>query len=55
MFCHNKPLFFAPGRGAWALSAFGLIQWEKKKLASRMFIHHRHVFKAQAIPSFHKR
>ena len=29
--------------------------WEKKKLASRTFIHDRHVFKAQAIRSFHKR
>ena len=28
--------------------------WEKKKLASRTFIHDRHVFKAQAIRSFHK-
>ena len=26
-----------------------------KKLASRTFIHDRHVFKAQAIRSFHKR
>ena len=29
--------------------------WKKKKLASRTFIHHRHVFKALAICSFHKR
>ena len=29
--------------------------WEKKKLALRTFIHDRHVFKAQAIRSFHKR
>ena len=29
--------------------------WEKKTLASRTFIHDRHVFKAQAILSFHKR
>ena len=29
--------------------------WKKKKLASRTFIHDRHVFKAPAIRSFHKR
>ena len=29
--------------------------WEKKKLASRTFIHDRHVYKAQAIRSFYKR
>ena len=28
--------------------------WKKKKLASRTFIHDRHVFKAPAIRSFHK-
>ena len=29
--------------------------WKTKKLASRMFIHDRRFFKAQAIRSFHKR
>ena len=29
--------------------------WEKMKLASRTFIHDRHVFEAKAICSFHKR
>ena len=28
--------------------------WEKKKQASRTFTHDRHVFKEQAIRSFHK-
>ena len=28
---------------------------KKKKLESRTFIHDRHIFKAQAIRSFHKR
>ena len=29
--------------------------WKKMKLASRTFIHDRHVFQEQAIRSFHKR
>ena len=38
-----------------ALLLHALWHGKKKKLASRTFIHDRHVFKAQAIRSFHKR
>ena len=41
----------------WNFTLYGLldVMWKTKKLASRTFIHDRHVFKAQAICSFDKR
>ena len=40
----------------WNFTLYGLLYvvWKTEKLASRTFIHDRHVFKAWAIRSFHK-